>query len=268
MNYNSINFKLNYVIMSTIINFKTLHNNGSIESYTNSCLWISVQQYFIFVLRKQISVKEIRQHAQFHKKYNSDFNFRNEKHLQNLLLFLNKFNVSVRVYYANNKDGVTNLSKYNEEYGDNKNNIIPIVAFGNHFELIISGVDDIPSFEHLIDNIIVLDNGYRIDLHYVEKLNNLYLIKLINEYQIKKVIADENKTKIEKHKIKLNKIEHKLEKHKNNQKSIKYSRLAETRQYKVCKLKCLSQHKKTILLKILQLQKSIVEIYDQLKITE
>jgi hypothetical protein len=141
--------------------FLTISNNGCCEDYINSCIWISIQHYLIHVKNIQISVSKIREIAHFPGNNFDDFDFNNEDHMKCMQSFLKGQHLSLIFYFVKEEDNRLTLSYLTDDhiYGEN---IIPIVSSGNHFELLISGTDNIESID--IGNKFIFDNGQYIDL--------------------------------------------------------------------------------------------------------
>jgi len=193
------------------MNFKTLYNNGCAENYINTCLWICIQQYIAYVLGIENSIKELRKEADFDEEsYCQDFNFFNSDHNSGLKKMLDKYNLGIRFYYANEKDNVISLSSYNEEINETKENIIPIVNFcsNNHFELITSGTEHVKSIEEIVNekNLLFFNSGKFIDLNKLSEDEISFLEEIINDFCKTKNYIDSIKFKIEKIKFKLFKM--------------------------------------------------------------
>lgn len=126
--------------------FKTISNNGSINQFSNSCIWISVWHFIKYVQNNElIDVAQIRKDAEFNYPNNQEFDLDIPAHKDSLVKLLNKYNLCIHIYYANTKkDNNKWLGAIALIFGDAQMdgfNVIPVVAYGSHFELIVSGTE-------------------------------------------------------------------------------------------------------------------------------
>lgn len=138
--------------------FQTVTNNGDVESFKNACMFISIKDFLHYHCGKNITVDELRKISKFNGKNNSHFDI--NKHHNSLIKLLQYFKCGMYIYYANCVRDVDNKKTYwlgNLAYkiNDNSDAIIPIVAFKNHFELLISETTELNELD--IDQIVKHD---------------------------------------------------------------------------------------------------------------
>jgi len=110
-------------------------NNGKIKNYSNSCLFISILHYLYGVHNIALDVDVLRKDF---KGYDEKFDFNNVEHIILLEELTDKFLIHIIVYSFNLKKGyipwIGDMIRY--ESNNNHKNIIPIIYYGEHFELI------------------------------------------------------------------------------------------------------------------------------------
>ncbi len=121
-------------------------NNGSdgTNKYSNQCIWLCILEYLFFVLQIIITLTQIRQIAL------SDGNtvingekeeFDTDLHIQALIIVAKKFNLRIYLYISR-YDASQNIIISDEPnwiIGESSShNIVSIVSYGAHFELITS----------------------------------------------------------------------------------------------------------------------------------
>lgn len=115
---------------------KTQANNGSIEGYSNSCLFISIRDFLHSTTKrdlrdyKNITVHEIRKIGDYPGDNNEMFDSNKPDHLVCLNKICQKFSLTIIIYNSQYSSIVTKVG--------NGNNIVRILQFGViHFELIV-----------------------------------------------------------------------------------------------------------------------------------
>lgn len=180
--------------------FDTIINNGCIEQFKNTCMWISIWQFIRYVLRNShITVAQIRNDADFTNPKCSDdmeFNIDIPEHKESLIKFLKKHDLAMHVYYANRikeSDDVTSkwLGTVALVLGTahiDGLNVIPVVSYGSHFELIVSGTDTTLPLE--LDQVLIRQDNIRIRKYTPKiQINNKYIDINIQE-QIDKLCKE------------------------------------------------------------------------------
>lgn len=124
--------------------FTTLSNTGNMEGYTNACMWISVLQYLQRCKTYNLTLTYLRNKFDTDRSFgqNEAFDYHKAGHHKALDLLCNSYNLRVDIYYANYERGgdriTATLGNRAYHFGNRCNmNIVPIVAYGEHFELII-----------------------------------------------------------------------------------------------------------------------------------
>jgi hypothetical protein len=127
------------------INFSTKKNNGGDNSgkYSNQCIWISIIDYLNGVLGNNINLDEIRAIGSSN---NTSINgtremFDTTTYYDSLLNVTNSFDLQIHMYtsFRNKNNKMVISKKPNWIIGDNSSsNVISIVSYGAHFELITS----------------------------------------------------------------------------------------------------------------------------------
>lgn len=160
------------------VTFKVISNSGRIGTYTNQCLWISIMDYLNKVLipkpEPEITIEQIRGMGS-PQDFDIPINDTNEffdtvihhASLQNILLI---FNLNIKFYLTTHVqiDGQYTyvILKNTPEYtvGDiTSPNILSIVHYGNHFEL-ITEIDGKKLYENPSDpSIYSSSQNYELD---------------------------------------------------------------------------------------------------------
>lgn len=139
-------YKMKYLnLIGGQINFTTKKNNGGDNSgnYSNQCMWISIIDYLNGALGNNINLGEIRAIGSSN---NTRINGTREMfdtilHYDSLLNVVYTFDLQVHMYESfKNRNGILVISKEpNWVIGDySSTNVISIVSYGGHFELITS----------------------------------------------------------------------------------------------------------------------------------
>lgn len=120
--------------------YKVIHNNGSngTREYSNQCMWLSILDYVNRVLNKNWSLEEIRNIASRYGRINGkteEYDY--ETMRDSLDGLLRQYGLQVRIYLVTHE----NHSLIDDEFyidigSDTPTNIIYIVSYGAHFELI------------------------------------------------------------------------------------------------------------------------------------
>lgn len=132
-------------------NYKVISNNGTDNGMTNQCLWISIQKYLLYVLKKNLTISEIKNIASNNNEYsiNGKYEeFDTDKHTLSLINLAKKFRLTI-YFYTQDKNDMSISDSPISFYGvDASENIVHIVHYGSHFELIISfnGIDFFEGF--------------------------------------------------------------------------------------------------------------------------
>ena len=192
----------------------TIPNNGVLshdnKTYRNQCFWISIIDYFRYILDKTINIKEIREFGNNNINTESSFTdvFEHEKGIRNVIKTLNiKYNkkIIIILYEYNKNSNIITLSTkiafdQNEMIGDNiklkkykessSYNIIYIISYGAHFELLLY-IDEqmVYNIEQEIDQSIQHSFKPNYDLALPLKLME-EIIELALLYQNKKLTND------------------------------------------------------------------------------
>ena len=148
-------FQKNNKIMNELniqnTNFLALHNNGSVDQYTNSCMWLSILQYLNIILGNQITINEIRNIGRVYDN-NQMFDAKNNNHWNGILEIARVFYLEIFIIPINihNTNYLTLNNGFKESIGNGRNKV-NIVSYGLHFELILYSEDH---RINLLDNIV------------------------------------------------------------------------------------------------------------------
>lgn len=124
------------------IRYKVIHNNGSngTREYSNQCMWLSILDYVNRVLNKNWSLEEIRNIASRYGPINGKLEEYDYDTMRDSLEgLLRQYRLRVRIYYAICEGEEHNLiddELYIDIGSEIPRNIIYIVSYGAHFELI------------------------------------------------------------------------------------------------------------------------------------
>ena len=128
-------------------NVRTISNGGTdnIRGYSNQCMLISILDYLRYVtkqLPKSTSIADFRRDNNINESnwsQNSEFNYENRSQMAILRAIAVRYNLTLHIKYLNrNNRGVEYIGNVAYEIGNgNGSQIVPILAFGNHFQLII-----------------------------------------------------------------------------------------------------------------------------------
>ena len=136
-------------------------------SYSNQCMYISIYDYLTLKLREtyNFTFEEFRRQNDINT--SDEFDSTKNYHKDNLTRLASKYNLDIRVwdkdpqngkriYYNNNNNSTQNVQAneygiehitYNFRRGAGNPNIVNILSYSNHFELIVGGSDFLPLFE-------------------------------------------------------------------------------------------------------------------------
>lgn len=126
-------------------NVRTISNGGtdSIHGYSNQCMLISILDYLRYVtkqLPKSTSIVDFRRDNNINESnwsQNSEFNYENRSQMAILRAITVRYNLTLQIKYLNrNNRDVEYIGNVAFEIGNGRQ-IVPILAFGNHFQLII-----------------------------------------------------------------------------------------------------------------------------------
>ena len=124
-------------------NFYTKSNQGVIDNYSNSCMFISILDYLNGVLGIDINIHQLRQIGRMNDTENHKmFDDNIERHKAGLQDIVNMFNLDIHFLNAKN-----NIELYNKDdflailnrvkSNGNDRNLLYIVSSGEHFELLV-----------------------------------------------------------------------------------------------------------------------------------
>lgn len=148
-----MNYKTNYIkytmkyfnLVGGQIFFSTKKNNGSDNSgnYSNQCMWISIIDYLNDVLENNINLDEIRAIGSSN---NTRINgtremFDTDMHIDSLLKITSIYDLQIHMYvsFKNKANKLVISNEPNWIIGDySASNVVSIVSYGGHFELITS----------------------------------------------------------------------------------------------------------------------------------
>ena len=126
-------------------NVRTISNGGTdnIRGYSNQCMLISILDYLRYVTKQvpeSTSIVDFRRDNKINESnwsQNSEFNYENSSQMAILRAIAFRYNLSLQIKYLNqNNRGVEYIGNVAFEIGNGRQ-IVPILAFGNHFQLII-----------------------------------------------------------------------------------------------------------------------------------
>lgn len=152
--------------------FETIGNNGSIENYSNQCLFISIFHYLKYVMNNtSVTVKNIRTIAGLDETTGHTMFDKDDERFKNCLnKIANHYNVQINFYYYNNVENRKIwLSDIKHVYG-NSVNIISIVTFRLHFELIVS----MPKLRVKYNYNKLNSDGWKIVRHTINHKTDMY----------------------------------------------------------------------------------------------
>jgi hypothetical protein len=149
MDYKSkyIKYKIKYINLlgGTPKNFGVKKNSGSDNSgkYSNQCMWLSIIDYLNGVLGNNFNLDTIRAIGSNNntKINNKTEEFVTEYHLKSLINVSNTFDLQIHLYIAftDNTQQVVISNEPNWIIGNQSSqNVVSIVSYGSHFELITS----------------------------------------------------------------------------------------------------------------------------------
>ena len=128
--------------------FKTKKNNGSDGSgdYSNQCMWISILDFLNGVLSNHYNLTQIREIASNRRENNVRINnpkeeFRVEDHYDGLLNIVETFDLQIHFYvpFKNSTGKLVIPNRPDWIIGEpSARNVVSIVSYGTHFELITS----------------------------------------------------------------------------------------------------------------------------------
>jgi len=148
MNYNTKYFKYKMKHLNLVrgqIIFTTKKNNGGDNSgnYSNQCMWISIIDYLNGVLGNNINLDEIRAIGSSNNTRINDTRvmFDTILYYDSLLNVVHAFDLQIHMYesFRNREDILVISNEPNWVIGDySSTNVVSIVSYGAHFELITS----------------------------------------------------------------------------------------------------------------------------------
>lgn len=129
-------------------NFKVISNNGTESGYSNQCMWISIKDYINRELlikdKPRYSLEEIRNIASDNNTIpinGPNFSFNEFLHYDAIKNITEYFNLKIVIHQYSLENGIG--KEQIKIYGVGKN-IVPIISYGNHFNL-ITEIDTIPT---------------------------------------------------------------------------------------------------------------------------
>ncbi len=231
------------------MNYKAISNSGIDGIYENQCIWISIVQYLNCVLGYDLNIEKIRKIAEI-KKNNSvckingiDEMFDLEKHIDSLHNVMNQFNLKICIYFAQivEEQSFINIRSFDIE-SPNPENIIHIVSYGAHFELIVE-IDDkmlygdsLKHMELLFQSSPNVSLAIGIEESKIEKLTKNNICELeYNLYSINKLLPRLNvlKKEINLVDVEINKIKTMIEFFKNGFDDEDYSEFSEQIKFEI-----------------------------------
>lgn len=144
--------------------FTTIANNGESSNYSNTCFWISISDFLKYTKGINLDPDSIRKFSNFSGSNTEFFDFFNENHRESAQYLCNKLGIGIDFHYGNiqnvNNDLINawlspRITSINESLDDS--NRCAIVAYGNHFEFVISETDKL-HHKIIIDNEINKDS--------------------------------------------------------------------------------------------------------------
>lgn len=139
-----LEFKMNHFnLIGGYTIFTTKNNNGQDNSgiYSNQCMWISIIDFLNGVLNNNVNLEYIRKlgSSDGRKINNSNEPFDTDEHLNSLLYVAQKFDLQIHMYIAfrNGDETIVISEEPNWIIGNSSaSNVVSIVSYGAHFELI------------------------------------------------------------------------------------------------------------------------------------
>jgi len=183
--------------------YKTINNDGNSGTMTNQCFWISIQQYLQKVLNKTYTIIDLKKIASMgiHSVNNDHDFFDTEKHFSALVNLANRFNMIINFYI---NDPTTQSISEHPSFtiiGANPVNMVNIVFYGAHFELIISfdgihffdgfDIKNAGSFEPKKDLVL----GKKTDDYYNPVLDELTQLSVVLSTNIAAALVELDKEK-------------------------------------------------------------------------
>lgn len=122
---------------------KTNSGYDGSDKYLNQCIWLSIIDYLNDVLENNLNLDEIRAIGSYNNtEINNEYeNFDTTLHYQSLLNVAETFNLQVHFYivFRNETNDLFISDRPNMIVGEiSSSNIVSIVSYGSHFELITS----------------------------------------------------------------------------------------------------------------------------------
>ncbi len=121
--------------------FTTIQNSGSLEGITNQCMFISILHYLRCVrMDNTITLRELRRIGGLGPDTtNTMFDIDDQRFVQAIRRIANHYNIQINVHYANRNGEADGrwLGQPAVTFGRSRE-VVPVVAFGLHFELIVS----------------------------------------------------------------------------------------------------------------------------------
>lgn len=142
--------------------FSTIANGGCQEGYSNACLFIAILDYIKYVLfRDDFSIKRLREESNFFGNRHAEFDFEDTDNKKGLEFMLQCYDLCMHFYYANELviDSRTGwIGKPQLKIGALRSTkVIPVVAYGNHFELLTSQTETTDAL-YIPEEILQKDN--------------------------------------------------------------------------------------------------------------
>ncbi len=121
--------------------FRTIQNGGSQDGFSNQCMFISILHYLMYVrLDHTVTLSGLRRIAGLDSTTSHTmFDIDDPRFVEGIRRICDHFNIQINVHYSN-RNGTRNMLWLGNPAwtAGNSNEIVPIVAYGNHFELIVS----------------------------------------------------------------------------------------------------------------------------------
>ncbi len=123
-------------------NYLTIRNNGSMNGFTNSCMWISLYHYLTIYAGHNVNLEYIRLIGNMvgEENKNQEFDSSIRSHILGLERISEIYNIRINIYNANrdgNLQGISDIFPHPSRRDFRPTHNVYIASFGRHFELII-----------------------------------------------------------------------------------------------------------------------------------
>jgi len=157
-------------------NVKTINNNGTdgIHDHSNQCMLISILDYLRHIshqVPENTTIDTFRRNENINNsnwEQHTEFNYENTSQMNILRRIADKYDLTLNIKYLNRNRGIEYIGNVAYTIGRGRQNI-NILAFGNHFQLIID--DESPLFNNAVAQ-RKLSRHYK--AHYFNETTNTY----------------------------------------------------------------------------------------------